>query len=151
MNHYTVNEDKLPKDYSSHTDAMLRAESLQGLAKKLDKMGFYVFGENDKLCCYVKSANEIKNGINYNNAEGIELEVSYKDMRYNGIVPNHNNLTVNIVKLGINIDLKLKDFKNTFRNDGTVFKAINEYKAALKQLRKTIASNIDLAVTLTNV
>lgn len=128
----------------------MRVGHIHNLAKILEGKGFKTYGVNEELEVYIPSEKEEKNGINFGKLEGIFLKPYYIDLCNNGDLLDPEHIGVRISELRIDMSLKLKDFKKTFKPDGLVIKAIQEYKTTVETQRRVMCENLSLAVTLNN-
>lgn len=128
----------------------MRVGHIHNLAEKLEAKGFKTYGTNEYLEVYIPSANEEKNGIKFGKLEGISLRPYYTGLCNNGDLIDPDSIGVRIPELQIDISLKLKDFKKTFKPNGLVIKTIQEYKTTMETQRKVMCENLSLAVTLNN-
>lgn len=128
----------------------IRVDHIHGLAEKLEAKGFKTYGVNEDLEVYIPSEKEEKNGVNFGKLEGIFLKPYYTGLCHNGDLIDPDNIGVRIPELRIDMSLKLKDFKKTFKPDGLVIKTIQEYKTTVETQRRVMCENLSLAVTLNN-
>lgn len=128
----------------------MRVGHIHNLAEKLEAKGFKTYGTNEYLEVYIPSANEEKNGISFGKLEGISLRPYYTGLCDNGDLIDPDSIGVRIPELQIDISLKLKDFKKTFKPNGLVIKTIQEYKTTMETQRRVMCENLSLAVTLNN-
>lgn len=133
---HTCNPDRVfrgPREAQEHD---MVVDFTHEVAKKLEKLKFPTFGNNEELYSYIERKNRDKLYLTF--------KCDYSDESVFVKIPS--------VDFGISLPVKdLKKVKTKLKPDGYLIKAINEGEDLIRQIRSTIKSKIHTAITLDEV
>jgi len=133
---HTCNSDRVFRGPSEAQEHDMVVDFTHEVAKKLEKLKLPTFGNNEELFSYIERENRDK------------LYLSFKcDYRKESIF-----VEIPSIDFGIFLPVKdLKKVKTKLKPDGYLIKAINEGEDLIRQIRSTIKSKINTAITLDEV